>query len=197
MAPMFGWFSDARMRASRSNRTNRSGSAAISVRDLDRDLAAEPCVGGSINLAHAARRRAVFPPDTAQAVRRPCSRDHRRGIRQSLRRPAHRAPSGGPPRPASIPPDAGHLDRSHTPRGRRTTAPVGSRTRAASNTAATRSHSLLMTVRTFAQAPLCAQRENRATTTTPAYFPPLSRTVVEIVRWRRSGPLGLLQLRDS
>ena len=52
---MFGWFSDASSRASRSKRASRSGSLANDARqDLDRDLAAELGVAGAIDLTHPA-----------------------------------------------------------------------------------------------------------------------------------------------
>ena len=52
---MFGWFSEARICASRSNRASRSGSVANESRqDLDRDVAIEPRVARPIDLTHAA-----------------------------------------------------------------------------------------------------------------------------------------------
>ena len=55
MCAMFGWFSDARVWASRVNRASRSGSAAKDVRqDFDRDIAIQLRIARPIHLAHAA-----------------------------------------------------------------------------------------------------------------------------------------------
>ena len=67
---MFGWLSEARSCASRSNRAANAGSADRSgIEYFDRDGAAQPCVGGGIHLAHAAgadeRLDAVRPEQRA------------------------------------------------------------------------------------------------------------------------------------
>ena len=52
---MFGWFSEASTRASRSKRATRSGSSREGRgQDLDGDVAAEPRVARAVHLAHAA-----------------------------------------------------------------------------------------------------------------------------------------------
>ena len=53
---MFGWLSEASSRASRSKRTPRSELARIGFgQHLDRDVTAQPRIGGAIDLAHPAR----------------------------------------------------------------------------------------------------------------------------------------------
>ena len=52
---MFGWLSEARTFASRWNRLSRSVSWANFIgQDFDRDIPAELCVPGSIDLPHPA-----------------------------------------------------------------------------------------------------------------------------------------------
>ena len=67
---MLGWFSAATARASRSNRSRRSGSAAMRVRQhLQRDLAAQLRVFGEEDLAHAAGADGADDPVVAERGR--------------------------------------------------------------------------------------------------------------------------------
>ena len=81
MEPMFGWFSEANRRASRSKRARRSGSAVQIGQDLDRHVATEVRVVGAIHLAHAASAEGTRDSGTARTGSPPssrCERDPRR-----------------------------------------------------------------------------------------------------------------------
>jgi hypothetical protein len=51
---MFGWFSDASRRASRSKRSRRSVSASQGSGRIQCDIASERRIVGAVDLAHAA-----------------------------------------------------------------------------------------------------------------------------------------------